>query len=197
MNNLILLTSLFLFLGCQSFNKNSRTTAKPVSAKALAKPSLAKLEDKKFKEELALLKSAQAMSQIDRSASADEKSFDLATQIYKSNSGKEAAHAINQFIQSYPNSHLIDEAYLIRAQLAMEADDFSLALEDLNLVLSQYPKSNSVPLALRHKIMIYQKMNLVDQAQSQIRTLQRLFPQSPEAFQTKGLSAELKMRRIK
>lgn len=78
----------------------------------------------------------------------DRDNYQAAFELLKEQRYDDAATAFNQFLTSYPDSQLADNAQYWLAESYYVTEKFDNALEQFSVVINQYPRSRKVPDAL-------------------------------------------------
>ena len=78
----------------------------------------------------------------------DRDNYQAAFELLKEQRYEEAASAFKQFLSSYPDSQLSDNAQYWLAESYYVTDDFEEALRHFSVVIDDYPRSRKVPDAL-------------------------------------------------
>ncbi len=109
-------------------------------------------------------------------------------------------NSFKKFIQDYPQSPLVAEAYLKMARASRLGADYYGAMGYLNLLFERERDESILPAAYLERAMVYNKLELADKAFQDFNTIVRRYPSSPEAamarlgiaryLHNKGLYAE-------
>lgn len=78
----------------------------------------------------------------------DRDNYQAAFELLKEQRYEPAAMAFRQFLVSYPDSQLADNAQYWLAESYYVTDQFDVALDQFSVVINQYPRSRKVPDAL-------------------------------------------------
>ena len=78
----------------------------------------------------------------------DRDNYQAAFELLKEQRYEPAAMAFRQFLISYPESQLADNAQYWLAESYYVTDEFELALDQFSVVINKYPRSRKVPDAL-------------------------------------------------
>jgi tol-pal system protein YbgF len=78
----------------------------------------------------------------------DRDNYQAAFELLKEQRYDDAAMAFEQFLESYPDSQLADNAQYWLAESYYVTDQFEEALNEFDVVIEQYPRSRKVPDAL-------------------------------------------------
>jgi len=78
----------------------------------------------------------------------DRENYEAAFELLKQQRYEESGAAFEQFLASFPNSQLADNAQYWLAEAHYVLSDFELALGQFQLVISAYPRSRKIPDAL-------------------------------------------------
>lgn len=78
----------------------------------------------------------------------DQANYQAAFELLKEQQYEQAAAAFGQFLVSYPDSQLADNAQYWLAESYYVTDDFSRALAEFQVVIDRHPRSRKVPDAL-------------------------------------------------
>ena len=89
-----------------------------------------------------------APGQLPVPGGSDRDNYQAAFEILKEQRYESAAMAFQQFLVSFPNSQLIDNAQYWLAESYYVTDQFADALRQFQVVVSQFPRSRKVPDAL-------------------------------------------------
>ena len=81
-------------------------------------------------------------------AGSDRDNYEAAFELLKQQRYREAGAAFGQFLTSFPNSQLADNAQYWLAESYYVTDQFEEALAQFQVVLSGYPRSRKIPDAL-------------------------------------------------
>jgi tol-pal system protein YbgF len=89
-----------------------------------------------------------AQGQLPVPGGSDRDNYQAAFELLKEQRYEEAASAFKQFLTSYPDSQLSDNAQYWLAESYYVTDDFEEALRHFTVVIDDYPRSRKVPDAL-------------------------------------------------
>lgn len=89
-----------------------------------------------------------AAGQLPVPGGSDRDNYQAAFELLKDQQYEEAATAFRQFLNSYPNSELADNAQYWLAESYYVTDRFAEALQQFSVVINQFPRSRKVPDAL-------------------------------------------------
>lgn len=78
----------------------------------------------------------------------DQENYQAAFELLKEQRYDQAAAAFSQFLLSYPDSQLIDNAQYWLAESHYVIEDFERALDEFQVVIDRHPRSRKVPDAL-------------------------------------------------
>lgn len=89
-----------------------------------------------------------APGQLPVPGGSDRDNYQAAFELLKDQQYEPAASAFKQFLASYPNSQLADNAQYWLAESYYVTDKFENALKQFSVVIEEYPRSRKVPDAL-------------------------------------------------
>ena len=89
-----------------------------------------------------------AAGQSQLSSGSDRYNYQVAFELLKDERYDRSAAAFRQFLAAFPDSELAGNAQYWLAESYYAADEFERALQDFELVISDYPRSRTVPDAL-------------------------------------------------
>lgn len=121
----------------------------------------------------------------------DRDNYQAAFELLKAQRYDDAANAFKQFLSSYPDSQLSDNAQYWLAESYYVTDDYGQALQQFEVVIDQYPRSRKVPDALLKMGYANYELERWDQARAALARVQREFGDT-----TAARLAEQRLRRM-
>lgn len=103
----------------------------------------------------------------------DRDNYQAAFELLKEQRYDDAATAFKQFMTSYPDSQLLDNAQYWLAESYYVTDQFEEALRQFALVIDQHPRSRKVPDALLKMGYANYELGRWDQARAALTRVQR------------------------
>ena len=77
-----------------------------------------------------------------------EEAYEMAYHLFKSNENEAARKALDQFVQRYPQSSLVDNALFWMGETYYRTEDYENAVLKYQQVVKEYPKGSKGPDAL-------------------------------------------------
>lgn len=111
----------------------------------------------------------------------DRENYEAAFELLKQQQYVAAGAAFGQFLASYPNSQLADNAQYWLAESYYVTDQFEEALAQFQVVLSGYPRSRKIPDALLKIGFSNYELQRWNGARSALQTVRDDFPDSTAA----------------
>lgn len=111
----------------------------------------------------------------------DRDNYQAAFELLKEQRYEPAAMAFEQFLKSYPESELADNAQYWLAESHYVTQAFDRALASFEVVVSGYPDSRKVPDALLKVGYCNYELEQWDAARAALRRVQREFPETTAA----------------
>ncbi len=111
----------------------------------------------------------------------DRDNYQAAFELLKEQRYEPAAMAFEQFLKSYPESELADNAQYWLAESHYVTQAFDRALASFEVVISGYPDSRKVPDALLKVGYCNYELEQWDAARAALRRVQREFPETTAA----------------
>lgn len=95
---------------------------------------------------------------------------------YQGRNYKDAITEYEKFIDKYPDSEKSAEVMFWKAKSYANLNENDKATKEYNKIVKQYPKSDYAPLALLENGILHKEMVMINQADSILYQLQRLYP---------------------
>lgn len=111
----------------------------------------------------------------------DRDNYQAAFELLKDQQYEQAASAFEQFLSSYPDSELADNAQYWLAESYYVTEKFEDALREFQVVIERFPRSRKVPDALLKMGYCNYEVGNWDQARSALSRVQREFPDTTAA----------------
>ncbi len=111
----------------------------------------------------------------------DRDNYQAAFELLKQERYAAAATAFEQFLVSFPESQLADNAQYWLAESRYAADKFEQALRDFSVVIEKYPRSRKVPDALLKIGYCNYNLKRWDQARTALSRVQAEYPETTAA----------------
>jgi len=111
----------------------------------------------------------------------DRDNYQAAFELLKEQRYEQAAMAFQQFLLSYPDSQLADNAQYWLAEAHYVSGDFAKALNDFLVVVEAYPRSRKVPDALLKMGYCNYELKRWDAARAALRRVQTEFADTTAA----------------
>jgi tol-pal system protein YbgF len=111
----------------------------------------------------------------------DRDNYQAAFELLKEQRYEPAAMAFSQFLVSYPDSQLADNAQYWLAESYYVTDQFDAALEQFSLVIDKYPRSRKVPDALLKMGYCTFELERWDEARKALGRVQSEYPDTTAA----------------
>lgn len=135
-----------------------------------------------------------APGQLPVPSGTDRDNYQAAFELLKEQRYEPAAMAFQQFLVSYPDSQLADNAQYWLAESFYVTDQFENALNEFQVVISKFPRSRKVPDALLKIGYSNYELERWDSARGALVTLTR--PDSEYADTTAARLAEQRLKRM-
>lgn len=87
-----------------------------------------------------------------------------------------------EFMIRFPKSSLMDNVLYVNGLSEMENSRYVEALKFFQRIEKEYPKGDRAGAARLSKALMYKRMNLKDQSQSNLQAVHTSYPGSPEAY---------------
>jgi tol-pal system protein YbgF len=111
----------------------------------------------------------------------DRDNYQAAFELLKEQRYEEAAAAFKQFLTSYPDSELLDNAQYWLAESYYVTDEFEEALTNFAVVIDDYPRSRKVPDALLKVGYASYELGRWEDARTALSRVQREHPDTTAA----------------
>ena len=111
----------------------------------------------------------------------DRDNYQAAFELLKDQRYEPAGMAFEQFLKSFPDSELADNAQYWLAESHYVTQAFDKALSEFELVISRYANSRKVPDALLKMGYCNYELQQWDAARSALRRVQQEFPETTAA----------------
>ena len=111
----------------------------------------------------------------------DRDNYQAAFELLKNQEYEQAATAFNQFLSTYPDSQLADNAQYWLAESYYVTEQFEEALRQFQVVIEQFPRSRKVPDALLKMGYCNYELGNWDQARAALSRVQREFADTTAA----------------
>ena len=111
----------------------------------------------------------------------DRDNYQAAFELLKEQRYEQAAMAFQQFLVTYPDSQLADNAQYWLAESYYVTDEFAEALQQFNVVISRHPRSRKVPDALLKMGYCNYELERWDDARTALTRVQADFPDTTAA----------------
>ncbi len=111
----------------------------------------------------------------------DRDNYQAAFELLKEQRYEQAAMAFQQFLVSYPDSQLADNAQYWLAESYYVTDEFAEALQQFNVVINRHPRSRKVPDALLKMGYCNYELERWDDARTALTRVQAEFPDTTAA----------------
>ncbi|MEJ2276056.1 MAG: tol-pal system protein YbgF [Woeseiaceae bacterium] len=111
----------------------------------------------------------------------DRDNYQAAFELLKAERYEPAGLAFEQFLVSFPDSELADNAQYWLAESHYVTQQFERALSEFEAVISQYPRSRKVPDALLKMGYCSYELERWDAAKASLRRVQSEFPETTAA----------------
>lgn len=123
---------------------------------------------------------------------AENKDYDAAYGLYKSNKQQMSITAFQEFLKKYPGSTLAPNAYYWMGVAYYALKDYKNAVNSYLTVVSKYPASEKAPSALMGAAICYQEMGDVISAKKTLKQIITNYPDSNMVPRAKNRLAKLK-----
>lgn len=136
------------------------------------------------------LAAAVASAAANTMSSADgvgQQSYNDAFGLLKNGKYGQAVAALQDFIQKYPQSSLLPDAYFWLGQAQYVLGQYDAALRSLYVVQIRFPQSSQAPAAMLRMAEIYQATNQPDKARFVATKLIQSYPTTPSAQKAQNL----------
>jgi tol-pal system protein YbgF len=107
--------------------------------------------------------------------------YDRVLEYYKDGRYEEAIAGFQNFVESYPQSDLADNAYFWIGECHRATKKYEEAILAYQKVINGYPKGNKVPAAMLQQAFAFEKINDRTTANLVFKKLVKNFPQTREA----------------
>ena len=97
-----------------------------------------------------------------------------------------ASAEFGDVIRNYPDNPLAGNSYYYQAEIEYRGGKFANAVKSYDMVLTQYPDSNKVPVSQLHKGQALIELKQTDAGVRELRALIQRYPNSPEAMQARS-----------
>ena len=121
----------------------------------------------------------------------DRDNYQAAFELLKEQRYEQAALAFEQFLVTYPQSELADNAQYWLAESHYVTDEFTEALAEFSVVINDHPRSRKVPDALLKMGYCNYELERWDEARTALQRVQTEFPDT-----TAARLAEQRLKRI-
>lgn len=111
----------------------------------------------------------------------DRDNYQAAFELLKEQRYEPAAMAFEQFLVTYPNSELADNAQYWLAEAHYVTQQFNDALTDFEVVINKYPRSRKVPDALLKVGYCNYELKRWNEARASLRRVQTEYPETTAA----------------
>lgn len=111
----------------------------------------------------------------------DRDNYQAAFELLKEQRYEQAALAFQQFLVTYPDSELADNAQYWLAESYYVTDEFGQALEQFSVVINEHPRSRKVPDALLKMGYCNYELERWDDARAALTRVQADFPDTTAA----------------
>ena len=111
----------------------------------------------------------------------DQKLYDISLEIYRKEKYDEAIAGFKNFLRTYPNSKLADNAAFWIGESYMNLKQYEQAILAFQNVIKKYPKGNKVPNALLRQALAFYELNDKTSAKLLLKKLIKNYPKSSEA----------------
>ncbi len=111
----------------------------------------------------------------------DRDNYQAAFELLKQQRYEQAAMAFRQFLVTYPDSELADNAQYWLAESYYVTDDFAEALDQFTVVIERHPRSRKVPDALLKMGYCNYELERFSNARAALRRVQEDFPDTTAA----------------
>lgn len=111
---------------------------------------------------------------------------------YRKGNIAELERASNTLIKFFPNSIFADNSYYLAGLLDLEQNRLGGALRHFSELERKYPKGNKRPAAMLGKSAVYERLDLLPQAESVLKSLIQTYPATPE-----GARAQLELKNLR
>ena len=111
----------------------------------------------------------------------DRDNYQAAFELLKDQRYEPAAMAFEQFLKSYPDSELADNAQYWLAESHYVTQGFDRALDEFEIVITRYPSSRKVPDALLKMGYCNYELEQWDAARASLKRVQDEFPETTAA----------------
>ena len=111
--------------------------------------------------------------------------YDKTLGLYKDGRYEEAIADFKNFLKSYPESDLADNAHFWIGECFMALKEYEEAILAYQRVINGYPKGNKVPSAMLHQGFAFEKINDMTTANLVFKKLVKNFPKTREAESAK------------
>lgn len=125
--------------------------------------------------------SGSASGQLPIPGGSDRDNYQAAFELLKDQRYDDAAAAFKQFLSSYPDSQLADNAQYWLAESYYVTEQFDDALTQFEVVINQYPRSRKVADALLKMGYCNYELERWDAARDALNRVQREFPDTTAA----------------
>jgi len=127
------------------------------------------------------VKSNDASMQSSDEVLKEQKLYQDAFDLLQNKKYSEASEKFRSYISSYPRGSFLANSHYWLGEINFSNQQFKLALNEFDIVISKYPKSTKVPDAMLKKAMIYEQTGKHDLANKELANLQKRYPHSPAA----------------
>jgi len=121
-----------------------------------------------------------------------EELYKAALQAYNYGNYEEAARGFQTYIDQYPNTPLISNAYFWLGECHYRQGNFAKALQYFDIVLKDYPNSNKVPGALLKRGYALLELKRENEGKATLQELIKRYPATREADIARSRLARLR-----
>ena len=123
----------------------------------------------------------------------EQQSYDAALSAVRSDQYADAARRFQAFVQQYPNSALVSNAYYWMGESYYVTQNYQLALDAFKIVITRYPESPKTPGALLKLGYSQDGLKQRDAAIATLREVIQRYPDSEVARQAQSRLREIAM----
>lgn len=117
----------------------------------------------------------------------DQAAYNTAMAAFNSKRYTESEKRFADFIQQYPQSKLVPNAFYWKGESLYSRGQYADAILEFKKVIAQYPKHHKTPDAMLKSGMAYQRINDTENARLHYRVLVEDFPHSPATKRGRSL----------
>ncbi len=124
-------------------------------------------------------------------SSMEEYHYQKAREAYVANDVNKAAEQFREFIRKYPDHQLAANSQYWLGECYYAMDNYTAARNEFLKVVDFYPKSPKVPDSLVKIALTYKQQGQIEQAKTELKRLQKLFPKYERMDLVRSLLKEM------